>query len=175
MWTKEARIQHVPRKECYPSDMTDMEWAITCVTCCVRDAIRGIRSDTNAAKKAKGIKRNVIVDTIGLLLGIAVIPADIQDRDCAASLIRKTRCLLLWSAKLFADGGYAGASSKRLQGGPSTVGRRANIILAATQSTPDGSLRSVRPHRRRLCQARNDRHHAQAAHAAKDRVRHVKF
>ena len=28
MWTKEARIQHVPRKERYPSDMTDMEWAI---------------------------------------------------------------------------------------------------------------------------------------------------
>ena len=23
MWTKEARIQHVPRKERYPSDMTD--------------------------------------------------------------------------------------------------------------------------------------------------------
>ena len=28
MWIKEARIQHVPRKERYPSDMTDMEWAI---------------------------------------------------------------------------------------------------------------------------------------------------
>ena len=47
----------------------------------------------DAAKKTKGIKRNAIVDTIGRLLGIAVIPADIQDRDCAANLIRKTRCL----------------------------------------------------------------------------------
>ena len=28
MWTKEARIQHAPRKERYPSDMTDAEWAI---------------------------------------------------------------------------------------------------------------------------------------------------
>lgn len=28
MWTKEARIQHAPRKERYPSDMTDTEWAI---------------------------------------------------------------------------------------------------------------------------------------------------
>ena len=28
MWTKEARIQYVPRKERYPSDMMDMEWAM---------------------------------------------------------------------------------------------------------------------------------------------------
>ena len=28
MWTREARIQHAPRTERYPSDMTDAEWAI---------------------------------------------------------------------------------------------------------------------------------------------------
>jgi len=28
MWTKEARIQHAPREERYPSDVTDAEWAI---------------------------------------------------------------------------------------------------------------------------------------------------
>jgi hypothetical protein len=38
-----------------------------------------------------------------------VIPANIQDRDCAANLIRKTRRLFPWIAKVFADGGYAGA------------------------------------------------------------------
>jgi transposase len=54
----------------------------------------------------------VIVDTIGLLLGIAVIPANIQDRDCAANLIRKTRRLFPWIAKVFGDGGYAGAKLK---------------------------------------------------------------
>ena len=53
-----------------------------------------------------------MVDTIGLLLGIAVIPANIQDRDCAANLIRKTRRLFPWIAKVFADGGYAGAKLK---------------------------------------------------------------
>ena len=41
-----------------------------------------------------------------------MIPANIQDRDCAADLIRKTRCLFPWIAKLFADGGYAGAKLK---------------------------------------------------------------
>lgn len=41
-----------------------------------------------------------------------MIPANIQDRDCAANLIRKTRQLFPWIAKIFADGGYAGAKLK---------------------------------------------------------------
>jgi transposase len=32
----------------------------------------------------------------------------VQDRDCAADLIRKTRRLFPWIARIFADGGYAG-------------------------------------------------------------------
>jgi transposase len=43
-----------------------------------------------------------------LLLGIAVIPASVQDRDCAADLIARTRRLFPFIAKIFADGGYAG-------------------------------------------------------------------
>ena len=84
-------------------------------TGCESDRKRGPQRDPvgyDAAKKTKGIKRNVIVDTIGLLLGIAVIPANIQDRDGAANLIRKTRHLFPWIAKIFADGGYAGAKLK---------------------------------------------------------------
>jgi transposase len=42
------------------------------------------------------------------LLGIEVIPASVQDRDCAAGLIRATRRLFPWIATIFADGGYAG-------------------------------------------------------------------
>ena len=99
-WTKEARIQHVPRKERYPSDITDTEWAIIAPLIPpqrpggrhretdMREAMNAVRYvlrtgfhqrdpvGYDAAKKTKGIKRNVIVDTIGLLLGIAVIPAD---------------------------------------------------------------------------------------------------
>jgi transposase len=89
---------------------------------CESDRKRGPQRDPvgyDAAKKTKGIKRNVIVDTIGLLLGIAVIPANIQDRDCAANLIRKTRCLFPWIAKIFADGGYAGAKLKAVLAGQS--------------------------------------------------------
>jgi transposase len=37
-----------------------------------------------------------------------VIPASVQDRDCAASLIARTRRLFPFIAKIFAEGGYAG-------------------------------------------------------------------
>ena len=43
-----------------------------------------------------------------MLLGIEVIPANIQDRDCAADLIRRTRMTFPFITRIFADGGYAG-------------------------------------------------------------------
>ncbi len=42
------------------------------------------------------------------MLGIEVIPACVQDRDCAAALIRRSRRLFAFIAHVFADGGYAG-------------------------------------------------------------------
>jgi hypothetical protein len=42
----------------------------------------------DAAKKVKGRKRHVVTDTSGLLVGVAVHPADVQDRDGAGLVIR---------------------------------------------------------------------------------------
>src|SRR5215469_2667002 len=42
----------------------------------------------DAAKKVKGRKRHVVTDTSGLLVGVAVHPADIQDRDGAGIVIQ---------------------------------------------------------------------------------------
>ena len=90
-----------------------------------------------------------------------MIPANIQDRDCVANLIRTTvvcfhgsQNFLPMAAKLeqsskrpLPDNRSNGKSSsagqrRRVQGGPPTVGRRANLILAATQSTPDAPLQT---------------------------------
>jgi putative transposase len=62
----------------------------------------------DAAKKVKGRKRHILVDTIGLLLMVVVHTADIQDRDGAKLVLQKakdkfSRLRLIWS-----DGGYAG-------------------------------------------------------------------
>ena len=43
-----------------------------------------------------------------MLLGIEVIPANVQDRDAAAELIKKTRRLFPFVKHVFADGGYQG-------------------------------------------------------------------
>ena len=78
---------------------------------CESDRKRGASIDPvgyDAGKKIKGIKRNALVDTEGHLLSIEVIPANIQDRDCAAGLIEKALGKFPRLKKIFADGGYAG-------------------------------------------------------------------
>jgi putative transposase len=62
----------------------------------------------DAGKKVKGIKRHIVVDTMGLLLVVVVHSAALQDRDGAKLVLAKatTRCPRL--ALLWADGGYAG-------------------------------------------------------------------
>ena len=64
----------------------------------------------DAGKKVKGRKRHILVDTIGLLLMVMVLPANIQDRDGARQLLAsffpqspRRRVKHIW-----ADGGYAG-------------------------------------------------------------------
>ena len=62
----------------------------------------------DAAKKIKGRKRHVVTDTSGLLVGAAVHPADIQDRDGAGLVIEAVHNLFPWLRHLFADSAYAG-------------------------------------------------------------------
>ena len=62
----------------------------------------------DAGKKIKGVKRHVVVDVLGLLIGVIVHSAAIQDRDGAKRLIlrikgRVPRVTLIWG-----DGGYQG-------------------------------------------------------------------
>ena len=62
----------------------------------------------DAGKKVKGRKRHILVDTLGLLLNVAVHPANIQDRDGAFHLLADARRLFPFIERIFADGGYEG-------------------------------------------------------------------
>jgi transposase len=63
----------------------------------------------DAGKKVTGRKRHILVDTLGLLLSVAVHPADIQDRDGVALVLdSRTRALFPFIERIFADGGYQG-------------------------------------------------------------------
>lgn len=75
----------------------------------------GIRG-FDAGKKTKGRKRHIIVDTLGLMVGLMVHSADVQDRDGAPDLLKSIRNRWPWLLHVFADGGYAGDKlKKRLQ------------------------------------------------------------
>ena len=69
----------------------------------------------DAGKKINGRKRHILVDTIGLVLLVMVLPANIQDRDGAKQLLaaffsQRTRRRV---KRIWADGGYAGTLLER--------------------------------------------------------------
>jgi putative transposase len=65
----------------------------------------------DAGKKVNGRKRHILVDTLGLLLTVLVLPANIQDRDGARQLLGSFFSQSPWPRvkHIWADGGYAGA------------------------------------------------------------------
>jgi transposase len=65
-----------------------------------------------AEKMVKGRKRHILTDTIGLLVGAIVHPADVQDRDGAPRLLASLRNAFPWLRHLFADTAYAGDKLK---------------------------------------------------------------
>lgn len=62
--------------------------------------------------RIKGRKRHIVVDTIGLLVGLVVHAADIQDRDSAPAVLETILQRRPWLRHVFADGGYAGPKLK---------------------------------------------------------------
>ena len=67
----------------------------------------------DAGKKVKGRKRHIVTDTGGLLVGAAVHPADVQDRDGAVLVVQDLYDLFPWLRHLFADSAYAGGKLRR--------------------------------------------------------------
>ena len=55
-----------------------------------------------------GRKRHILVDTLGFLLGVSVLPANIRDRDGARDLLWRARPRFPFIEKIFADAGYRG-------------------------------------------------------------------
>ena len=63
----------------------------------------------DAGKKVKGTKRQVLTDSLGLMLAVAVDPVNVQDRDGAAQVVTKrTRRRFRFIEVIYADGGYQG-------------------------------------------------------------------
>ena len=65
-------------------------------------------SGYDAGKRIKGRKRHIVTDTSGLLVGLAVHSAGIQDRDGAPDVLKAVAVRYPMLRHIFADGGYAG-------------------------------------------------------------------
>ena len=72
----------------------------------VKTTERGGPRGYDAAKRVKGRKRHIAVDTQGLLLGVVVHAAAIQDADGAGDLLRRLKRLYCWLEAVFVDGIY---------------------------------------------------------------------
>ena len=62
----------------------------------------------DAGKKIAGRKRHIVVDTMGLVLGLVVHGAGQQDRNAALQVLESIRFRSNRMEKIFADGGYSG-------------------------------------------------------------------
>ena len=67
------------------------------------------------AKKVKGRKQHLLVDTLGLLLAVTVTAASVQDRDAAPALVAQACAKVSGLQKLYADGAYAGKCKEDIE------------------------------------------------------------
>jgi hypothetical protein len=142
------------------------------------DRKRGPRG-WDAAKKVKGRKRHIAADTSGLLLGVAVHAADVQDADGAGDLLKRLKRLYPWLKIVFgqcvrpacgparllparpdADRRPAPRRDRGLCPPPAPLGGRADAGLARPMAPPLQGVRRTSRGLRDHGQARHDPAHA---------------
>jgi len=64
----------------------------------------------DGAKQIKGRKRHLLVDTLGLVLGVLVTPASTPERAGAKALLAPLLGWFTWLRLMWVDGGYCGAA-----------------------------------------------------------------
>ncbi len=87
----------------------------------------------DAGKKIMGRKRHILVDTLGLILGVVVHPANVQDRD-GAKLLRPWLLFYGWLRTVFVDGGYAGQLAQWMAALPRHRRLRMEVVKRPAQA-----------------------------------------
>ncbi len=80
-----------------------------------RTSPQGGQKGYDAGKRVKGRKRNLVVDTLGLLLAVVVTAASVQDRDGAVPAMAQACAKYPSLKRVFVDSAYAGRCAEALQ------------------------------------------------------------
>lgn len=82
-----------------------------------RASPQGGESGFDAGKKVKGRKRNLVVDTMGLVIALTVTAANVQDRDAAAAAVVVAQACAKVSGleKRYTDGAYGGKCARDIE------------------------------------------------------------
>lgn len=80
-----------------------------------RSSPQGGESGFDAGKKIKGRKRNLVVDTLGLVIAVTVTAASVQDRDAAAAVVAQACTKAPGLQKLYTDGAYGGQCARDIE------------------------------------------------------------
>ena len=108
----------------------------------VKSAGHGGEVGYDAGKRIKGRKRHLLVDTLGLVLGVVVTPANVTDRDGAKAVLRRVLAWFAWLRLLWVDGGYAGAAFADW-----VKARRPKLAVQVVKRSDDVRGFKVLPHR----------------------------
>jgi putative transposase len=85
-------------------------------------------------KKVKGIKRHIIVDTLGLILAVVIQSASVQDRNGGLDVVQKMVENWRRVVKVFADGGYSGTLCEKIK-------QQFKIVFEIVKRTESGKFR----------------------------------
>jgi transposase len=80
-----------------------------------RTSPQGGEKGFDAGKRIKGRKRNLVVDTLGLVLAVVVTAASVQDRDGAYPAMAQACAKYPTLRRVFVDSAYAGTCAARLE------------------------------------------------------------
>ncbi|HEY1789289.1 MAG TPA: transposase [Verrucomicrobiae bacterium] len=90
----------------------------------------------------KGRKRHLLVDTLGLVLGVAVTAASITERAGAQAVLGRVLAWFTWLRILWVDGGYTGANFAEW-----VKARRPKLAVEVVKRSDDVSGFKVLPRR----------------------------
>jgi putative transposase len=96
----------------------------------------------DAGKRIKGRKRHWLVDTLGLVLGVLVTPANTTERAGARAVLGRGLGWFAWLRLLWVDGGCAGAAFANW-----VKARRRKLAVEVVKRSDDVRGFKVLPHR----------------------------